>query len=178
MESSLEWLRKIGVNLKKIYDAILDSTFGLPAIKQAIDDIVIDFRPITDKIDQSTEEIINKIETTQPDLSAVAKEETLTTGISEIKDAIDNINFGPVEEKVDEIKEVVEEIDTNATANKEEILQAINDIAVDLTPITDKLDEMDEKIDTNTQTLLDAIADIHINPITNEHIISLFEEDE
>lgn len=139
MESSLEWLKKIGVNLKKIYDAILDSTFGLPAIKQAINDIVIDFRPVTDKIDQSTEEIINKIETTQPDLSAVAKEEA-------------------------------------ATANKEEVLQAIQDIAVDLSPITDKLDEMDTKIDTNTQTLLDAIADIHNVPISDEHIESLFPE--
>lgn len=137
------------------------------AILDALQNIVIDLKPIEDKIDASTTEIL---------------------------DAIDNIDFSSVEEKIDEIKDVVESIDDNATINKNEILNAISaaktalqggdvtatltsiqsaieHVVIDLDPVLNKLDDVQDtimqgitgvasQITTSTDTIVAAVQGI------------------
>ena len=140
MESSLAWIRELAVNLKKVYDAVLSDIYGLPVIRNLmgnftdpnetiahkLENLNIDLTPIENQLN----EIEDKIDHIDIDTSDLAKEDTLTAGISDIRHDISEIEI----DTSDLAKE------DNATSNKEEILDAIQNVEVDLTPIEERLD--------------------------------------
>jgi hypothetical protein len=128
-------------------------TNGISSIESKFDNIKVDLTPVAkeETLVEESRSIKDKIDAIPAtDLSQVAKETTLTQGISEIKSAVTNIDLSTVAKEatltsgVNELKTAIENLDLSSVESKvEEESQAIQNKIdnIDLTPVENKVDE-------------------------------------